>query len=1079
MNAKYGETFGYYDTLAQWYDTLCAKAEDYVRILFMQAKAQSLISAAVKADEKAREIEAGGQEEFRPFWGKGGKLNMFFGGSRFNQYGSDPAELAYRRAIEEQHDLRDEALRDAEFYQNQMRRLREGDGIDQVVAGSVKELENTIALKRKALKDITNKADYDAAMREIKTYEDRLETITGTGSKTKTKNNTTGQSVERLSDMEIAAQAKIEEQVVALKKEGYDKQRAEAELNFRKEKDRIAREERDRLELYEKLQAAGGKVNPAQRTTIVAQAHTQRIQAAQLLDKKLEEIDRKEEEDNRKKLEKLLAAYMDYDARRKEIERKHNEAIAQMRAQLSTVRIDALGQQMTGMFNGNVNLLARPVIDAAKLAEKGWKDAGEGIATVFSSQFGIDDAAGKQHEILVTPILSDGSVLSEDELNAYIDQTLNGAEDILKSDTLGIVIGVDVDPDGSAGEALHLLQEAFYDLKQNAADNIINDDLINRAIQVAEAAKKAELSKVDEAEAQSVTKDNDFLKRLFGDYSSMSFDKLRDLIAQAKQLQAYLNGKGSAEGITFISAAELKNIEKSPAELDKLRKALDKLLQTGEKGGSNKWENIFKTFQKGLAELKGANGIKDISGAIGTISGAASDAAGELADMFEQMGDTQTADALSGVQQVMSAVSNIGQGFAKGGIIGGIGAAVGEAMNFIGQAFAAEARHQEALKEIERAKLDFQRQYNLALLEQNLLLEEASNIFGERQINKAANAVQNYRDALAQFNRELAGSAAKGKSYDKMSGTWIDRMLGGAYSKAADAYKSGVGGLYDAQIVTGHKKTGFFGWGKGKDLYSSVLSVYPQLIDANGELDTVMLQSILDTRKMSDETRTYLENLIDLKDAMDEADKALEDYLSQTFGSLGQGALDSITTALKGGDAALENFADNAASVFEKLGEQVAYSLFFADKFDELQKQLKAVYGSGKNEMDIADDAMNLIDSFYNNIGSNVGAAQAWMEEWRRKAEEMGYDLWKDDATTQSGKAGAFTTLTQDQGTKLEGLMTSQQMHGASVDEKMDNVTAGLGGCLDALRRIAQNTDTLPLMLALWQTIKRDGLKIK
>lgn len=89
-----------------------------------------------------------------------------------------------------------------------------------------------------------------------------------------------------------------------------------------------------------------------------------------------------------------------------------------------------------------------------------------------------------------------------------------------------------------------------------------------------------------------------------------------------------------------------------------------------------------------------------------------------------------------------------------------------------------------------------------------------------------------------------------------------------------------------------------------------------------------MLQVILDTRKMSDETRNYLENLIALKDAMDEAEQALDDYLQETFGSLGQGMLDSITSAIKGSGTALGNFADQAASVLENLGEQIAYSLF-------------------------------------------------------------------------------------------------------------------------------------------------------
>ena len=113
-----------------------------------------------------------------------------------------------------------------------------------------------------------------------------------------------------------------------------------------------------------------------------------------------------------------------------------------------------------------------------------------------------------------------------------------------------------------------------------------------------------------------------------------------------------------------------------------------------------------------------------------------------------------------------------------------------------------------------------------------------------------------------------------------------------------ETYQKGFGGLNDAQLVTGPKKTGRFGWGKGKDVYSGILDVYTELIKANGELDTEMLQVILDTRKMSDETRNYLENLIDLKDAMDEAEQALEDYLQETFGSLGPGMLDSITSAI-------------------------------------------------------------------------------------------------------------------------------------------------------------------------------------
>lgn len=130
-----------------------------------------------------------------------------------------------------------------------------------------------------------------------------------------------------------------------------------------------------------------------------------------------------------------------------------------------------IGETMKESFgDGNVDLLARPMIDASKLVEKGWEDAGEGIATVFSSQFGILDKDGKEVEILVTPILPNGDVMSPGDLEDYIDNVLQG-NDILKADNLGIVIAVDVDKDGKSGERLHELQELYYETYANIATN--------------------------------------------------------------------------------------------------------------------------------------------------------------------------------------------------------------------------------------------------------------------------------------------------------------------------------------------------------------------------------------------------------------------------------------------------------------------------------------------------------------------------------------------------------------------------------------------------------------------------------
>ena len=58
LNRKYGESFGYYQTLSEWYDTIRKKSEDYVQSLFLQMKVQSLVKKASEVDDKIAETEA-------------------------------------------------------------------------------------------------------------------------------------------------------------------------------------------------------------------------------------------------------------------------------------------------------------------------------------------------------------------------------------------------------------------------------------------------------------------------------------------------------------------------------------------------------------------------------------------------------------------------------------------------------------------------------------------------------------------------------------------------------------------------------------------------------------------------------------------------------------------------------------------------------------------------------------------------------------------------------------------------------------------------------------------------------------
>ena len=166
------------------------------------------------------------------------------------------------------------------------------------------------------------------------------------------------------------------------------------------------------------------------------------------------------------------SSYLDYLQRQRS---KILSVIDETRAKIGRKMLEEFG-------NGNVDLLSRPMVNAAELVKKGWEDAGEGIATVFSSQYGILDKDGKEVEILVTPIMPDGSILSPDELENYIFNQLQGANDILAADNKGIVISVGVNKDGSAGDDLHQLQEQYYMTEQLSQDQEQILQKLNNAI---------------------------------------------------------------------------------------------------------------------------------------------------------------------------------------------------------------------------------------------------------------------------------------------------------------------------------------------------------------------------------------------------------------------------------------------------------------------------------------------------------------------------------------------------------------------------------------------------------------------
>ncbi len=286
LNQKYGDAFGTYKTLSEWYDVLIQKGNAYVSSLFMQAKAQSYIQKAVEADEKANDIRSKGKEEYRPFWGAGGKAYMFFGGGNKNQYGSDPAEVAFENAIKEAEDRKQFYLDQAEWFQKEYSRIIKESGL----------------------------SDYRP--------------IVPDPDKKGRKEHVLGQR--RLDDELQELRRRNEQEDINLLKDGSEKRIAQIRLNYRNEIDELKAQEK--------------RWRDAQKGRLTGEQSAALKDAYALADDKMKagvrEVEQDEVEKGRKKLNALLDEYRTFDQKRRDIDERYKEDMDVFNSELARLQTD-------------------------------------------------------------------------------------------------------------------------------------------------------------------------------------------------------------------------------------------------------------------------------------------------------------------------------------------------------------------------------------------------------------------------------------------------------------------------------------------------------------------------------------------------------------------------------------------------------------------------------------------------------------------------------------------------------------------------------------------------------------------
>lgn len=571
-------------------------------------------------------------------------------------------------------------------------------------------------------------------------------------------------------------------------------------------------------------------------------------------------------------------------------------------------------------------------------------------------------------------------------------------------------------------------------------------------------------------------------EQIFGDREYASMKQLEQGMNAAQGIidnaKIHHNKDGKADYFTSVVVNDdgsKQEIQGNISLLEKLRKAVVSLNK--EAGKLNPFKRLADTLKEVFSKPKdGEKGddpetkLRKLGAAVSEVADMTGSLAGQLAEAFDAIGNDGMAQAMTDVQDVMNTVSNIGKGFAEGGLVGGIAAAAGEAIGWVTKAFQASARHKEALRAIMNETLAQQREYNLLLMQQNLEYKKAATIFGEDTYGKAKNAVKVMKDAYKDLQDELAGTAEQqGNEQRKAnSSRMFARMFGLGFDEAKAKLRQAYAGLADIEVKTGHKKTGLFGWGKGKDIYSSILDVYPDLIDANGKFNSSLAETIINTRVMSDEDKAALQNMIDLAEQAEAAYEELNSYMTDIFGELGSSMTDALVSAFANGSDAAEDFYDSVSDMLEALAKQMIYSVTLAPLIEEAQKKMMDV---------MQNDAMSdeqkfgawtgILDGLLDDALKQQGVANDLFKKYQDMAAEKGFDIFKPDEDSKSGLSAGIQSVTEDTADLLASYLNAIRADVAMqtgtywtrlLDDSLPQMNIIAQSQLDTQRQIAENT---------------------
>jgi len=510
------------------------------------------------------------------------------------------------------------------------------------------------------------------------------------------------------------------------------------------------------------------------------------------------------------------------------------------------------------------------------------------------------------------------------------------------------------------------------------------------------------------------------------------------------------------------------------------------------------WKKLQQRYKENVAELKNYEEENTINNKTWKDSLELINGINQLVnDLITSFGDLDegTKNVLTGVVQATGGLINMAQSVKAvsaavttlekaSAILAVIGAALQVFTAIVNMSKKAREIREEALVN----ELSQLHKVNLALIQQNALYEEGNTFFSDDKWGTALAGLSAYNFALGKQSEildDINGSttdrinAANATEYsfsgiNKENANLI--KIFNTADKAATELEQALGKVVIKTKDVG-KVRNFFG---KEDEYASILKLYPEVIDAAGDLDTVVLQSIVDTQKLSAEDKERLQNLIDMTNAATDAYSQFGDYISGIFGGIGDDIAQAFQTMYEGGDDAMKALEMSFSEMIESFTRDAIEFAFLQPYLDSLNAKTKALgeqYAKGEiTAAELQQGVTDALSEFYNNIA----AAEPLVLEAYKAADEAAAAAGFDSAfnaepepvteptinepVSRAGQVSA--AITEQTGSELVGrisalMLSSERIANYSADA-LDYAMQNLA----YMKQIKLNTDYLPEIAA-------------